>query len=84
MKKLLVALLAGSALGCPQLAFAQDAEAPAEESGLEEIVVTAQKRSESISRVPISIAAVSGEKLAAMGTANMEQVASSVPNLRIT
>jgi iron complex outermembrane receptor protein len=34
--------------------------------------------------VPISIAAVSGEKLAAMGTANMEQVASSVPNLRIT
>ncbi|MBX9644864.1 MAG: TonB-dependent receptor, partial [Novosphingobium sp.] len=84
MKKILAALLAGTALGCPQLALAQDAEAPAGEGGLEEIVVTAQKRSEGISRVPISIAAVSGEKLAAMGTANMEQVASSVPNLRIT
>jgi outer membrane receptor protein involved in Fe transport len=84
MKKILAALLAGTALGCPQLALAQDAEAPAEEGGLEEIVVTAQKRSESISRVPISIAAVSGEKIAAMGSANMEQVASSVPNLRIT
>lgn len=89
MRKLFVALLAGSALGCPQFALAQDAAPPAdtvvvEEGGVEEIVVTAQKRSEGISRVPISIAAVSGEKIAAMGTANMEQLASSVPNLRIT
>lgn len=89
MRKLFVALLAGSALGCPQFALAQDAAPPAdavvvEEGGVEEIVVTAQKRNEGISRVPISIAAVSGEKIAAMGTANMEQLASSVPNLRIT
>ena len=47
-------------------------------------MVTAQKRSESLSDVPISIAAVSGEKVQAYGTANLEQLSASVPNLRIT
>lgn len=87
MIKTSLRLLACTALIAPSLAFAQDApvDAPVEEEGgIEEIVVTAQKRSEGISRVPISIAAVGGEKIAAMGSANMEQVASSVPNLRIT
>jgi outer membrane receptor protein involved in Fe transport len=86
MKKLFVATLLGSACALPSLALAQDATAPeAEEEGaIEEIVVTAQKRSEGISRVPISIAAVSGDTISSKGTANLEQLSSSVPNLRIT
>jgi len=84
MKKILVALLVGTALSYPQLALAQAAQTPPDEGGLKEIIVTAQKRSEAISRVPISIAAVSGEKVTALGWADMEQVASSVPNLRIS
>lgn len=87
MKKTFVMLLAGTALAMPQLALAQEAEQPAdgaEAGGLEEIVVTAQKRSEGISRVPISIAAVSGDNIQSKGTANLEQLSSSVPNLRIT
>lgn len=86
MKKLFVAALLSSAIAMPGIALAQDAAAPAaeEEGGLDEIVVTAQKRSESISRVPISIAAVSGDNIEAKGTANLEQLSSSVPNLRIT
>lgn len=62
------------------------AQTAAEEDtgGLDEILVTAQKREEGVSRVPISIAAVGGEKLESYGTANLEQVSSSIPNLRIT
>jgi iron complex outermembrane recepter protein len=87
MKFTVLKLMVCSALVAPGMAWAQDlpTEAPADEEGaIEEIVVTAQKRSEGISRVPISIAAVSGEAIADKGSANLEQIASSVPNLRIT
>lgn len=87
MIKTSLRLLACTAFVAPSLAFAQDApaqEAPAEEEGLTEIIVTAQKRSEGISRVPISIAAVGGESIEKSGSANLEQVSTGVPNLRIT
>jgi len=85
MKHAIVTLLAGTALAFPQLALAQEADQPADDQGgIEEIVVTAQKRSEGLSRVPISIAAVTGKSIESYGQANMEQVSSSVPNLRIT
>jgi iron complex outermembrane recepter protein len=78
-------LLACTAIVAPGMAWAQDDGAPAEEEGgIDEIVVTAQKREEGISRVPISIAAVSGDSIAEQGSANLEQVSASVPNLRIT
>lgn len=83
MIKLACKLLVGTALAMPGALWAQDA-APDEEGGLDEIVVTAQKREEGLSRVPISIAAVSGDAIADKGTANLEQLSSSVPNLRIT
>ncbi|WP_088309775.1 TonB-dependent receptor [Novosphingobium sp. B 225] len=84
MTRFSLKLLACTALLTPQMVWAQDG-APAEEAGgLEEIVVTAQKREEGLSRVPISIAAVSGDAIAEKGTANLEQLSSTVPNLRIT
>jgi len=88
MKKHFVALLAASALACPAIAFAQDS-APAAESaedngGLEEIIVTAQKRAEGLSDVPISISAVSGKQIENYGQTNLEQISSAVPNLKIT
>ncbi|MFN5902064.1 MAG: TonB-dependent receptor [Novosphingobium sp.] len=83
MIRLTSKLLAGTAfLLLPQALLAQ--EATDTEGGLDEIVVTAQKREEGLSRVPISIAAVSGDAIAEKGTANLEQLSSSVPNLRIT
>ena len=51
---------------------------------LEEIVVTAQKRAESVADVPISISVVTGSQLKAYGISNLEQLAYSVPNLKIT
>ena len=71
MIRLTSKLLAGTAfLLLPQALLAQ--EATDTEGGLDEIVVTAQKREEGLSRVPISIAAVSGDAIAEKGTANLE------------
>lgn len=83
MKQSVLTFLATTALIAPTAAWAQ--EAAVEKSGdLDEIIVTAQKRSEGLSDVPISIAAVGGKAIEAKGTANLEQLSSSVPNLRIT
>ncbi|MFK8018432.1 MAG: TonB-dependent receptor [Pseudomonadales bacterium] len=50
---------------------------------LEEIVVTAQKRSQSLQDVPISVSALQGDKLKDAGIPNMAAVADYVPNLHI-
>ena len=84
MKTHLVALCAASALVSPVAVFAQQAPAADEQGGLEEIIVTAQKRAEGLSDVPISISAVSGKQVENYGQTNLEQISSSVPNLKIT
>jgi outer membrane receptor protein involved in Fe transport len=60
------------------------APASAETPQLEEIVVTAQKREESLQDVPLSVNAVSGDKLAAAGIVRMDDLKSYVPNLQMT
>jgi iron complex outermembrane recepter protein len=62
------------------VAFAQDSD----EVVLEEIVVTAQKREESLQDVPISVNAVSGEKLAEAGIVRLDDLKAYVPNLQVT
>ncbi len=84
MKSYCVALLAASALVSPGMAFAQEAAPADDQGGLEEIIVTAQKRAEGLSDVPISISAVSGKQVENYGQTNLEQISSSVPNLKIT
>lgn len=51
---------------------------------LEEVVVTAQKRTESLQDVPISITAVSGEKMADSGVFKIEDLQLFTPNLSMT
>lgn len=55
----------------------------AQDANLEEIVVTAQKRSENLQQVPISITALSGEALAAFGFENAAQISQQVPNFNV-
>ncbi len=63
-------------------AYAQQA-APAEEeaSGITDIVVTAQRRNESVQDVPIAISAFSSEQMEAQGISNTLQLGQYVPNL---
>lgn len=53
-------------------------------SGLEEIVVTARRRSESIENVPISIAAFSGAALAERGVNSTQGLTGLTPNLQFS
>jgi iron complex outermembrane receptor protein len=47
------------------------------------IVITAQKRSENVQRVPISVAAFSGQSLAKANVLNVEGIAKLVPNFAV-
>ena len=74
----------------PVLAFAQTAQPPAAapDAGrnydkVEEIVVTAQKRSELLTKVPISVTAIDQETLDKEGAKSMADVARLVPGLSL-
>lgn len=82
MMKSALRLFLTTALIAPGIAHAQAGST--EDGGLEEIIVTAQKRAEGLSDVPISISAVSGKQIEAYGQTNLESISSSVPNLKIT
>ncbi len=80
------------AIATPSAALAQDtapapadATAPADDSGVEEIVVTAQRRSENLQDVPLSVATVDRATLAAInaGGADVRGLSGRVPSLNI-
>ena len=50
---------------------------------LEEVVVTAQKRAESLSDVPVSVTAVSSEKLNQAGIENLSDLSEYTPNFKM-
>lgn len=56
----------------------------AESRAIEEIVVTARQRSESLQDTPITITAVSGETLDRLALNNLEQISDHVPNLFVS
>ncbi|MFK7888514.1 MAG: TonB-dependent receptor [Gammaproteobacteria bacterium] len=55
----------------------------AQENLLEEVVVTATKREQSIQDVPLSISAVSGERISDMAIHDMTDLSSSIANLHV-
>jgi outer membrane receptor protein involved in Fe transport len=77
-----VLLMAGaSSLAISAQAHAQES---APTGGIQEIVVTAQKRSEAINDVPLSITAASGEKLRDQGITNVGDLVKIVPGFNYT
>lgn len=50
---------------------------------LEEVIVTAQKREQSLQDVPISVAAMSGEKINDIGITGLEELTLYTPNVNI-
>ena len=82
LKRLLAGVASAALLSTP--ALAQDVTNKADDSvGLDEIVVTAQKRSENLQQVPITITAASGEDIAARGVNNTFELNAIAPGLNI-
>jgi len=79
---------AASAVAISTSALAQQVDPTASRSQgasmIEEIVVTAQKRSEDIQKVPIAITVLSGEQLNEQGIRRAEDLSIGVPNLQIS
>jgi outer membrane receptor protein involved in Fe transport len=56
---------------------------PAQASNLEEIIVTAQKREQSLIEVPLAVGAISGATLQAKGVESVAELEFSLPSLVI-
>ena len=54
--------------------------AAAQDGRLEEIVVTATKRAQSVQEIPMSVEVTSGEELAAYRITNMDDLSATIPN----
>lgn len=92
MNKLHQSTVAGSAIALglfwSAAAHAQAAPPPApadaDTGSIPDIVVTAQKRSESIQKVPINITAFGGDKLSTLSVNNVQDLTAYVPSFRVT
>lgn len=73
-------MLGASLLAVASPAFAQEA---AEEGGLGEIVVTAQKREQNLQDVPIAISALGAEKLERLNVRDTRDLSGLAPNVTI-
>jgi iron complex outermembrane recepter protein len=73
------ASLGGSALAAPSAS----AVAAADSGGLDEIVVTAEKRNSTVQDTPISMTAISGDQLLSQGITTVEDIAAKVPGISI-
>jgi len=76
-----VLAVALSVTGFGPAAVAQEAEQGAR--AIEEVVVTARRREESLQDVPLSITAFSGEELARIGALNITEVGQTTPNVTL-
>jgi len=65
------------------IAFATAISGSAYAAEIEEVVVTAQKRAENLQDVPISISAVTGANIKAMGVKNLTDLGKSTPGVEM-
>ncbi|NIB45062.1 TonB-dependent receptor [Pseudomaricurvus alkylphenolicus] len=81
MKRVLLAAHVGLALSLSHTPLALSAETEGVESLLEEIIVTARKRSETQMEVPLSLEVIGGDDLEKQGINNFQQLSGTVPGL---
>lgn len=74
-----LACMAMLSAGISANALAQSADA---DESLGEIVVTAQKRSENLQRVPLSVSVIGGEEIAGRGLLKASDIAAAVPGVK--
>lgn len=78
-KPLFAAIALATAVSAPTVTAQSDQELFA----LEEVVVTARRRSESLQDVPIAVTAISGDDLKLKGAADITELAQSVPSVTL-
>jgi iron complex outermembrane receptor protein len=79
MKKKYMLLAAVSAISLPHAAFAQKASEA--EADTDDIIVTAQKREQTLQDIPAAVTAASGQVLAQTGITNQTELAKLAPGL---
>jgi iron complex outermembrane receptor protein len=81
--KLFAVMVCGASLASP--GFAATAVGPTADTGggLEEIVVTAEKRNSTVQETAISMTAISGDQLRNEGITSVEDIAAKVPGISI-
>jgi iron complex outermembrane recepter protein len=82
-----IGLAVVASLALPPAGWAQMAvrkASPKLETEIEEIIVTAQKREENIQETPISVTALTSEKLQERGVSNLADIGEAAPNVRIS
>jgi outer membrane receptor protein involved in Fe transport len=82
-RALLLACAAPTALAFAQPAAADAPAAAAAPTALEEVIVTARKREESIQNIPVAVTAISQAKLDNFGLRSIEGIAASLPQLNV-
>jgi outer membrane receptor protein involved in Fe transport len=79
----IAAILAGASFGASAADTAADTSAVADTGGLEEIVVTAQRRSENMQDVPIAMQAFTAESLAQLNVTTLDDYIKFLPNVTV-
>ena len=82
-KNLLATFIAVFASGAMAQGVDGDQQAATQQSSIDEIIVTAQKKEERLLDVPISISVVSDEFIENTGISNLADLAYAVPNLSV-
>ncbi|WP_225764429.1 TonB-dependent receptor [Stenotrophomonas sp. Marseille-Q4652] len=88
MKRKTLCMAIGGVLLAPAIAMAQDAPAASTQAGsqattLDEVTVTARRRSESIMDVPVAVSAFGEEQLKDLQATTVEGLQGAVPNMNI-
>ena len=78
-----LALAAVAACSLPVSGPAVAADAGAEVSGIEQIVVTARRREENLQNVPVAITALTAEQLQEQNVRTLEDMTAYVPNIKV-
>jgi iron complex outermembrane recepter protein len=83
MKTTIATLMSGAALVIAVPALAQTAPAEEAQGGIQEIIVTAQKRSENVQNVPIAISAFTAEALSERAVTSVASLSNIAPNVTL-
>ena len=75
-----IAVALGTVVLLPATTLAQEESAELDSSVLEEVIVTATRREESLMEVPIAVTAISGEELADFGMLDLTYIEQMSPN----